>query len=453
MRRFISAVLLVAAILSTIPSSYVLAEDVDYIDVRIGKAYAILDRVLLNASEGFKIVKKDDKRTQLINIDSDRIYVSISFTDSRSLDIFDASNSYITTIPGDGSFILGTDGEAISAAGTIYRGYIGFISGTSGMILINHVDVESYLYGVVPKEIPPLSSQEALKAQAVAARSFVYNSLKKHAAEGYNLCDTTHCQAYGGMGAEHPNTNMSVDDTFGLVATYNGLPANTVYHSSSGGHTENSEKVWVSAIPYLRAVPDPFSANGPNSSWSIVLASQEIEDKLIAAGHNIGRVEGISIKERSESDRVMLMEVIGSRDTIEMTGAQFRTMIGATAFKSTLFYIGDDAASSSSVLYAADSRRTIELEVSRKGFAVIVNNGETINISDITALGISGKKTYGVKTAQVIMDDEYLISGKGFGHGVGMSQYGAIEMAKQGYTFEEILKYYYKNIELTIFYR
>lgn len=453
MRRFISAVLLVAAILSTIPSSYVLAEDVDFIDVRIGKSYAILDRVLLSASEGFKIVKKDDKRTQLINIDSDRIYVSISFTDSRSLDIFNASNSYITTIPGDGSFILGTDGEAISAAGTIYRGYIGFISGTSGMILINHVDIESYLYGVVPKEIPPLSSQEALKAQAVAARSFIYNSLKKHAAEGYNLCDTTHCQAYGGIGSEHLNTNTSVDDTFGLVATYNGLPANTVYHSSSGGHTENSEKVWVTAIPYLRAVPDPFSANGPNSSWSTVLSSNEIENKLEAAGHDIGRVDGISIKERSESGRVTLMEVIGSKDTIEITGAQFRTMMGAMAIKSTLFYLGDETASDSSVLYAADSRRTTELEVTRGGFAVIGKNGETANIFELTAIGTSGQKTYGIKNVQVVMDDEYLISGKGFGHGVGMSQYGAIEMAKQGYTFEEILKYYYKNIELTIFYR
>lgn len=453
MRRLISAVLLIAAILLAMPSSYVLADDVDYIDVRIGKTYAILDRVLLSAKEGFKLVKKDDKSTQLMNIYSDRIYVSISFTDSRSVDIFDASNSYITTIPADGSFVLGTDGVSISAAGTAYRGYIGFISGTSGLILINHLDVENYLYGVVPKEIPPLSSQEALKAQAVAARSFVYNSLKKHVAEGYNLCDTTHCQAYGGMGAEHPNTNMSVDDTFGLVATYNGLPANTVYHSSSGGYTENSEKVWVSAIPYLRAVSDPFSANGPNSSWSIVLASNQIEDKLVAAGHNIGRVEGISIKERSESDRVTLMEIIGSRDTIELTGAQFRTMMGATSFKSTLFYIGDEAASSSSVLYAVDSRRTTELEVTRRGFVALGKNGETTNISDVTAIGISGKKAYGIKNVQVVLDDEYLITGKGFGHGVGMSQYGAIEMAKQGYNFEEILKYYYRNIELTIFYR
>jgi len=453
MRRFISTVLLVAGLLFAMPDSYSFAKDADFIDVRIGKTYAILDRVLLSSRGGFGLINKGDKESKLMNIDSDRIYVSISFTDSRSLDIFDASNSYITTIPADGSLVLGTEGGSISTAGISYRGYIGFISGASGLILINHVDVESYLYGVVPKEIPPLSSEEALKAQAVAARSFVYNSLKKHAAEGYNLCDTTHCQAYGGLNAEHPNTNMAVDDTFGLIATYNGLPANTVYHSSSGGHTENSEKVWVTSVPYLRAVPDPFSTNGPNSSWSVVLTANEIEDKLKAEGYEIGRVEGISIKERSESGRVTLMEIIGSRDAVELTGAQFRTLMGAITFKSTLFYIGDEEASNSGVLYATDSRRKSELEVTRRGFSVIGKNGETTNISDITAIGISGTRTFGIKSVETVMDDEYLVTGKGFGHGVGMSQYGAIEMAKQGYTFEEILKHYYRNIELTIFYR
>lgn len=453
MRRFISAVLLVIGLLFAMPDSYALAKDADFIDVRVGKTYAILDRVLLSSRGGFSLVNKGDKESKLMNIDSNRIYVSISFTDSRSLDIFDASNNYITTIPADGSLVLGPEEGSISTAGISYRGYIGFISGTSGLILINHVDVESYLYGVVPKEIPPLSSEEALKAQAVAARSFVYNSLKKHAAEGYNLCDTTHCQAYGGLDGEHPNTNMAVDDTFGLVATYNGLPANTVYHSSSGGHTENSEKVWATAIPYLRAVNDPFSTNGPNSSWSVVLAAHEIEDKLKAEGYDIGRVEGISIKERSESGRVTLMEIIGSRDSVELTGAQFRTLMGAITFKSTLFYIGDEAAYNSGVLYATDSRRKSELEVTRRGFSVIGKNGETTNISAITAMGVSGIKTFGIKNVETVMDDEYLITGKGFGHGVGMSQYGAIEMAKQGYTFEEILKHYYRNIELTIFYR
>lgn len=453
MRKFISAVLLIAASFLAIPNSYVLASDIDYIDVRVGKTYAILDRVLLSSREGFELVKKDDKRSVLMNIDSDRIYVSISFTDSRSLDIFDASNSYITTIPANGSLVLGTDGVSIAAAGTAYRGFIGFISGTSGLNLINHVDVESYLYGVVPKEIPPLSSAEALKAQAVAARSFVYNSLKKHAAEGYNLCDTTHCQVYGGLIAEHQNTNMSVDDTFGLVATYNGLPANTVYHSSSGGHTENSEKVWLTAVPYLRAVPDPFSTNGPNSSWSIVLTSFEIEDKLETAGYKIGSVNGISIKERSESGRVTLMEVIGSRDTVELTGAQFRTIMGALTFKSTLFYIGDESAAGSTILYAADARRISEIEAARKGFTVLSKNGNVTNISKISAIGASGIKNLGSNYADVVRADEFIITGKGFGHGVGMSQYGAIEMAKQGYTFDEILKHYYRNIELTIFYR
>ena len=453
MKKALSSILIIIALLLILPANCILADEIDYVDVRIGKTYAILDRVLLTSREGFELYSKDDKTKDLMTINSTRLFVSISFSDSRSLDIFDESNSYVTTIPADGSFVLGTNGETINVSGTEYRGYIGFISGSSGLMIINHVDVESYLYGVVPKEIPPLSSEEALKAQAVAARSFVYNSINKHASEGYNLCDTTHCQAYGGMASEHGNTNRAVAETFGLVATYNGLPASTVYHSSSGGYTENSEKVWVTAVPYLRAVPDPFSATGQNSSWSLILNADDLEAKLESSGFDVGRVEGLSIIERTESGRVSTMEIIGSRDTIKLTGAQFRSVIGTITLKSTLFYIGEETSTTISSVYALDSRRNYDMEPSRRGYSVIGKDGEVKQTNTITVLGSNGVKKYGYQEETVIKSDEFLITGKGFGHGVGMSQYGAIEMAKQGYTFDEILKHYYKNIELTTFYR
>ena len=144
----------------------------------------------------------------------------------------------------------------------------------------------------------------------------------------------------GGINAENINTNLAVDDTYGIVATYNGVIANTVYHSSSGGHTESSEKVWGGKLAYLSSVLDPYSITGPNSSWTLIIKTDDLESKLIQSGSDIGRVEGITVTERTDSGRVSAIEISGSKGDKIMTGAQFRNLIGTTLLKSTLFYIG-----------------------------------------------------------------------------------------------------------------
>jgi stage II sporulation protein D len=451
-KRFLLIISFIMAIAYSLGSSSAEAAGAEFIDVKIGKSYALLDRAFVSSDKGFELSSKNDLENALIKIETNKIYISINFSDAKSIDIFDDRNNYITTVPADGSLVIKSTDSRISVSGISYRGYLGFISNVSGLNLINYVDIESYLYGVVPKEIPALSSAEALKAQAVAARSFVYNSLNKHSGDGFNLCDTTHCQVYGGMNAENINTNLAVDDTYGIVATYNGVIANTVYHSSSGGYTESSEKVWGGKLPYLSSVLDPYSITGPNSNWSLIIKTKELESKLIQSGLDIGRVEGITITERTDSGRVSTLEISGSRGDKIMTGAQFRTLIGTTILKSTLFFIGEEEQNNLGI-YAVDSRNTVALGTSRRGFSVLGKSGELYSISSFKAIGDSITKSFGGTQKIEINEDEILISGKGFGHGVGMSQYGAVEMAKQGFSFEDILKHYYRNIELTIFYR
>ena len=116
--------------------------------------------------------------------------------------------------------------------------------------------IRDSLYGVIPAEMPASYSEGALKAQTLAARTYAMTKLSAHKSSGYELCDTTNCQVYKGYSGENAKTNQAVDDTEGEIICYNGTPIEAVFSASTGGYTENSENVWNSVVPYLRAVPE-----------------------------------------------------------------------------------------------------------------------------------------------------------------------------------------------------
>ncbi len=150
----------------------------------------------------------------------------------------------------------------------------------SNLTIVNLLPTEKYLYGVVPREMPHSWPEEALKAQAVAARGFAVASINKYIDHGFNLCNTVNSQVYGGYEAEQSRTNRAVDLTRGQVITYNGHLAIPYYHSSSGGHTEDSENIWTNAVPYIRGVQDEYSLNSPHKEWEKALKKSEIESIL-----------------------------------------------------------------------------------------------------------------------------------------------------------------------------
>ena len=146
---------------------------------------------------------------------------------------------------------------------------------------------------MVPREIPASSPKEALKAQVVVARSYAHTSLNNHINEGYNLCNTTHCQVYGGYDWENSNTNEAVNETYGEYVSYNGNIVNTPYHSNSGGYTEDSGKVWGGSLPTYRCRGYLF-LNAPNSSGLLIL-HLGIKGKLLQSGIDVGEVLNVEI--------------------------------------------------------------------------------------------------------------------------------------------------------------
>ncbi|MBR1860055.1 MAG: SpoIID/LytB domain-containing protein [Selenomonadaceae bacterium] len=274
--------------------------------------------------------------------------------------------------------------------GKMYRGGVKVIATSSGLSIINIVAVEEYLRGVVPGEMSPSYHEEALKVQAVAARTFALVNRKRHKDSGYDLCNTTHCQVYNGVEAEHRITNKIIDETFGEVLFYNNKLIQALFHTDSGGMTENVIDVWGVDYPYLRAVSEIEKETG---AWTLRIPINDFSSKLAAAKHNVGTVKSIKITplkigkstaDRTASGRVKEINIQGTKGQTKITGTEMRSIF---SLRSTLFEIK-----------------------------------------------ISGS--------------EVIINGYGWGHGVGMSQNGAQNLAKHNYTYDKILSHYYKGTTL-----
>jgi stage II sporulation protein D len=236
---------------------------------------------------------------------------------------------------------------------------------------------------------------EALKAQAVAARTYVMHDMKKHASEGYDVCATTHCQVYRGKQKEHTRTNQAVDATKGEYLTYKGKTILSLFHASGGGYTENSEYVWGKREPYLRGVPDYNE-----SPWEVNVTLDKLASVLKARGKSVGDIREIKLSklekqpvkavDRGVSGRVRTMTIVGENGSVQVSGNDMRSMLG---LKSTLFDI---------------DKRTFEEKES----------------------------------------GSFTIKGYGFGHGLGMSQWGAKAMADKKKDYKEILKHYYSGTDI-----
>lgn len=360
----------------------------------------------------------------------------------------------VTTVTGVTTYVVTRGGETASTtnpvvltaadglvriAGQPYRGVAEVRRNSQGSLAgINELHMEQYLYGVVPRELPPVpyGELEALKAQAVAARTYALSGLGKRGADGYDLLPTTSDQVYGGYAAERELSTRAVDETNGVVAVYDGKLIQALFSSTSGGYTANNEDVFNSdPVPYLRGVRDHQHGNAehvldslrraPNAQslrgkkngdfeadwsryhrWTFEWTMDEISDVVSDyAGQEVGRVLAINVLERSNSGRVKRIEYVTEAGSFYDTKDHVRTSlkyIGAGGVKSSLL----------STLFL------IEPVVDRK-------TGETVG---------------------------YEAFGGGWGHGVGLSQTGAVGMAEKGALYDEILEHYYQGIELTRWY-
>ena len=351
-----------------------------------------------------------------------------------------------------------------------YRGDIEININKSLLKVINIVEIERYLYGVLKKEISPEWPAEVLKAQAIAARTFALFNMNKYISQGFNVCATTSSQEYGGVLCEHPATNKAINDTRGIVATYEGQPINAVYHSDSGGCTENCEDVWGGYVPYLRSVVSEYEAivSPPNHQWSYSLTGEEFLKKLSMNGYTFNSIEEVLIGEKTESGRVKSVDILGDNNKkITLKTNDFRLLIGPGLIRSSLFTMENEGGNSKEETEEDDCNieyeEPVQEEAPQKRVSDILKEDRDFSISELIDLlnrpkGLPEVKV--VKKPEVIKksqspDPEVLVltfKGKGSGHGVGLSQWGAYGMATRGFKYDEILKYYYQGIKLNKIY-
>lgn len=202
-----------------------------------------------------------------------------------------------------------------------YRGALWLVNGTT----VNRLGLQNYLRGVVPREMPATWEPAAVRSQAIAARSYAAWERSTAGSRGWDSCDTTSCQVYGGLAAEHPASNAAVAATAGQVRTHQGKPAFTQFSSSNGGWTNRG------SMPFLTARQDPYDAAGgsnPNHRWSTTLTKARIEGSYPA----LGTLRSIQVTQRSGNGewngRVLRMVLKGSRGDVTLTGPQFRFRFG-----------------------------------------------------------------------------------------------------------------------------
>jgi stage II sporulation protein D len=314
---------------------------------------------------------------------------------------------------------------------------------TSDYAVINHLSLDDYLYGVVPKEMAVGWPLEALKAQAVAARNFTLINMDAHAADGFDVCTTTDCQVYGGYSAEEALSNAAVDATSGVVLKYQNEIASCYYHANSGGETEDISNIWSGDLPYIKGKADPYSLGQPNATWTVTLDADTIEQGLKTAGYDIGTYQGVSIEELSDHGRVLKITFKGSKGNAVLLKENMRKIFGYTTVKSMYFSLEETTAG-----IAVRTSSKIE-SVSKETFYVMTSSGLAQVDQSAYAQQNSGVSTIASaqKTSQSDTDGLTLY-GKGYGHGLGMSQWGAKVMAESGMSFDEILIFYYTGTTL-----
>ncbi len=330
-----------------------------------------------------------------------------------------------------------------------YRGRIeiGRYGGKSSLTAVNVVPLEEYLYGVVPCEMPASWHTEALKAQAVCARSYALIKAGYHAEtdikRGFRMVDTVQSQVYGGISYEHPRSTAAVNATKGETLCYENRTVTGYYFAASGGHTESVEDVWGFSIPYLQGVPDIYENNPSKKPWSVTLSGDELKRLLHSEGKDVGSVKKVTQEVVTSSGRVYSLRVIGSLKSIGLATDALRNVLELASTKFRVF--GADSVPDTVTVKGASGTKTAAIH----DCYVIGADGRVQSADGLTeqyvVLGEDNMTSYPRYAPE---EDEYLFAGMGHGHGVGMSQSGAYGMAEQGFTYKAILEHYFTGISV-----
>jgi len=341
------------------------------------------------------------------------------------------------------------DASIMNLGKATYRGKIEIGRyGKDKLLAVNIVDFEDYLYSVVVSEIYASWPIESIKAQAVAARTFAIYYVtvaKKFPNVPYDLDDTVNSQVYKGYGVEDKRVTVAVDGTRGKMIYYSGSVIPAYFFSTSGGRTEASENVWSASVPYLKSMPDLYETEPARAPWIKTYTPAEIESALIKRDISIGSVIDLEVMGYTDAGRVLELKVIGSGGTYILKKETMRQWLGMDSRKFTIIKPG----------YAPFLKHSV---ISGKNYVGVVDysNAYVMNSSGKSEKLLGQKDQVIVMSADNIINQpmisgetgKFILAGVGFGHGVGMSQSGAKGMALAGYTYKDILEYYYKGVEV-----
>lgn len=274
-----------------------------------------------------------------------------------------------------------------------YRGRLDVIvTPQAGLLVINRIGLEEYVRGILFHEVSHRWPMEALKAQAVVSRTYAIYQIQANQKNEFDVTSDIYSQVYGGRSAERYRTNLAVERSAGEVLVYEGKILPAYFHATCAGKTEDVAELWKNvSIPPLRGVRCNFCGHSPHSFWKKSIALKDIEKQLAKEGKTVGPISGITILERNASGRIRILEISGlDGRKILITGKDFRQIIGPNIIRSNDYYV-------------------------------------------------------------VIKETNADFSGRGWGHGVGMCQWGAYGMASRGYDYQQILSYYYPGVRLVAY--
>lgn len=281
---------------------------------------------------------------------------------------------------------------SLQVNGKGYRGIIEVAPTDKGLLVVDELPLEDYLVGLINCEISSQWPIEAIKAQAVIARSYALYQMEARNNAPYHLESSVLDQVYDGCDIEDSRAARGVRETAGEVLTFDGRIIQAFYHSNCGGHTEAAENVWGYPLPYLKGVECKYCLTAGTGKWEQVIPLKKIESLLKGSGYQVAGLREIRPGRKNVSGRLSDLTIVSSKGSLIVSAVNFRKAIGYSVIKSTNF--------------------------------------------DVKMTG-----------------DEAIFSGAGYGHGVGLCQWGAKQRAEDGFDYREILAYYYPGTRLETEYR
>jgi stage II sporulation protein D len=290
------------------------------------------------------------------------------------------------------SVLIKASDSLILIDGRTFAGNIQLARKDNGKLLvINRIDLEDYVRGILYHEVSHYWPMEVLKAQAIVCRTYAVYQIQESKRKDYDVTSDTYSQVYGGRTSERYRTNKAVEQTRGQVLAYQDKILPAYFHAVCGGHTEDASMLWNTELPPLKGVACPYCKEAPHYQWHAVLSLPEIGDKLQAAGYSAyAHIKDIQMLNRDASGRLVNLKITTDTKEATLPTKDFRNAIGSNVIRSANF---------------------------------------TVRLADRDAV----------------------FEGFGWGHGVGMCQWGAYFMAKQGSTYKQILLFYYPKTDVKAF--